>query len=93
MPDNGELLNVAELAVMMGLSAETVRWYSSQNPDRLPPRVQWSKKPLWDRRVVRMWLEVRSGMVAQLAIPEAAPVPVERPPRVVKAGRPRRADV
>lgn len=93
MPDNGELLTVAELAKLMGLSGNTVRIYSTQWPERLPPRVSWSSKPLWDRHVARLWLEVRSGMVATVE-PQRDPAPnVERPPRVVKAGRPRRADI
>jgi hypothetical protein len=90
MPHNGELLSVAELAVMLGLKPETVRWYSSQWPDRLPPRVQWSKKPMWDRVVVQAWMSARNGSETVAKPLQVAPPPVERPPRVVKVGRPRR---
>jgi hypothetical protein len=93
MSDNGELLDASELALLLGYGVETVKRYSTQWPDRLPPRISWSKKPMWARAVVNAWIAARNGSELLLPTPKVAAPPVERPPRVVRAGRPRRVDL
>lgn len=94
MSTNGELWTAKQVGAVMGLSAETVRWYSTQYPERVPPRIGWGSRVLWDSDVVTAWLEARRGSAKIIAAPLAkTPPPIERPPRVVKAGRPRRVDL
>jgi hypothetical protein len=87
------LLDKEALALLLGIKAETVRFYSTQYPGRVPPRVTWSKKPLWDRAVVARWLAERNGTKENppIVIEEVKPEPVERPRRVPRTGRPRNA--
>lgn len=90
---NNDLMNIVELADLLGVKPDTVRWYLSQTPERVPPRVVWSRKPLWSRAVVTAWIAARNGadeLARRLAPPPNA---LERPPRVAKRGRPRRAAV
>jgi hypothetical protein len=82
-----DMMDAAELAALIGLKTDSVRWYLSQRPERLPPRVKWSRKPLWSRAVVTAWLAARDGM-AELQAPRASPT-VERAPRASPRGRPR----
>jgi hypothetical protein len=81
--DAEALLTVADLGALLGLAPETVRWYSTQSPDRLPPRVTWSKRPLWMRVVVNAWIEEHSGMKQRLEVEKARP-------ELKRKGRPRR---
>jgi hypothetical protein len=85
-----EMMDLDELAVMLGLKRESVRWYLCQKPERLPPRVAWLRKPMFSRAVVTAWLAARDGMAelkARLA-PPSGPVSA---PAEVRRGRPRRA--
>jgi predicted DNA-binding transcriptional regulator AlpA len=81
MADLEPPLNSAQLAVLLGLAVETVRIYTYKKPDRLPPRVTWSTRPLWSRAVVAEWIEERNGRKDVI-------VKIDRPP--VKKGRPRK---
>jgi hypothetical protein len=81
--DAANLLTASDLGALLGLAPETVRWYSTQSPDRLPPRVTWSKRPLWLRSVVNAWIEERSGMKQRLEVEQARP-------ELKRKGRPRR---
>jgi hypothetical protein len=84
------LLDKDALALLLGMKPETVRYYSTQYPGRVPPRVTWSKKPLWDRAVVLRWIAERNGAADFPPIVAAPKVePVERPPRKPRVGRPR----
>lgn len=88
------LLDKVALAALLGIKPETVRFYSTQYPGRVPPRVKWSKKPLWDRAVVMRWLAERNGTAENPPIvltQEAKPEPIERPRRAPRIGRPRAA--
>lgn len=78
------LMDSDELAALLGLAATTVRWYSTQMPDRLPPRVKGFKKPVWSRKTVASWIESREEEKPQAK-------PLVRPKRVAQNGRPRRA--
>lgn len=84
---DADLLTYSDLAELMGLAPETVRWYSTQQPHRLPPRVKWGKKPLWKRSVVLAWIAKRDGSDTT---PPPKAVPLERAPRKTAVGRPRR---
>jgi hypothetical protein len=93
-----DLLTAAQLGVMLGLAPETVRWYSTQHPARLPPRVTWCKKPLWARKVVEAWIHDRDGSTATNDVLERSAYErrlkrnqdgIERPPRKPRTGRPR----
>lgn len=81
--DAESLLTAADLGVLLGLATETVRWYSTRKPLRLPPRVTWSTRPLWSRIVVTAWIEERSGMKERLEFEHARP-------ELKRRGRPRR---
>ena len=85
-----DMMDADELGRLLGLKRETVRWYLSQCPERLPPRVEWLRKPMFSRAVVEAWLAARDGM-AELKT-RFAPPSVERPPRAARkprVGRPR----
>lgn len=88
------LLDKEALAQLLGIKPETVRHYSTQFPGRVPPRVKWCKKPLWDRAVVMRWLAERNGGNDMPPIVPAAsthqPDPLELPRRVPRVGRPRK---
>lgn len=86
---NDELMGIDELARMLGIKPDTVRWYLSQTPERIPPRVKWSRKPLWSRAIVTAWIAARNG--ADELAKRFAPPPdaLERPKRVAQRGRPR----
>lgn len=77
----GEILDPAGLAAKLGLSAETVRQYSTKRPGSLPPRVTWSKRPRWDSDVVEGWLRERAGA-------KETPIPTGEPRN--RVGRPRK---
>lgn len=83
-----EMMSADELGQLLGLKRETVRWYLSQCPDRLPPRVGWLRKPMFSRAVVTAWIAARDGM-AELKT-RFAPPSIERAPRQARPGRPRR---
>lgn len=85
-----DVMDAKELAALIGLKPDSIRWYLSQRPERLPPRVAYSRKPLWSRAVVLQWLASRDGMQELQARLKPLDKPVERPPRVAKVGRPRR---
>lgn len=59
-----ELMDINELAALLGLKRESIRWYLCQKPERLPPRVSRviSRKPMFSRAVVAAWMANRDGM-------------------------------
>lgn len=82
-----EMMDMDELAAMIGLKTASVRWYLCHKPERLPPRVAFVRKPMFSRAVVAAWLAHRDGMAelqARIATPPSMPAEVRR-------GRPRRA--
>lgn len=84
-----DLMGIDELAHMLGIKPHTVRWYLSQTPERVPPRVTWSSKPQWSRAIVMAWIAARNGateLARRFAPPSDA---LERPKRVAQRGRPR----
>lgn len=95
--DDDALMGVVELSKLVGLAPATVRWYSSQMPERLPPRTKFSKKPLWSRKVVARWIERRDGTAEMEQQPpdveRSIARPVARPRRAAQKGRPRRASI
>lgn len=58
------LLTKNDLAKLLGFTESTVADYSTRHPDRLPPRVAWSKTPRWEPRVVAKWKHERDGSVS-----------------------------
>lgn len=77
----GTLLDPAGLAAKLGLSAETVRQYSTRRPASLPPRVGWMKRPRWDSDIVDAWMREKAGI-------KETPVPTGEPKK--RVGRPRK---
>jgi hypothetical protein len=88
---NDDLMTIDELARLLGLKPESVRWYLCQSPERVPPRVTWSRKPLWSRAIVSAWLAARNGADELAKRLKPASKALEQPPRVAKRGRPRQA--
>lgn len=56
------VVGVEELAVMLGLSPKTVRWYSSVKPELLPPKFNNGLRRLqWSVADVQRWVELKSN--------------------------------
>lgn len=73
-----------ELGRFLGYKKETIRAYSTQHPERLPPRIANIKRPRWLKSVAVKWAQDASHAVH--VEPEPSPEP-KRKPRV---GRPRK---
>ena len=78
------LLDVQDLAKILGRAVSSIRSDSSRCPHSLPPlvRIPGARRLLWRREDVEAWLE---EMVVQPALPPA--VPSRKRP-----GRPRKTD-
>lgn len=59
--DPPQYLGAQGLATLLGLSLHTVKKYASAQPDKLPPRVEWTTKQLWEARIAHEWLTKRDG--------------------------------
>ncbi|OJB40353.1 hypothetical protein BGV56_00735 [Burkholderia ubonensis] len=86
-PDNDEVWTPAQLGRFLGYKAETIRSYSTQHPDRLPPRIAGLKRPRWLRSVAMEWARDGSKRAHIDAVP---PPPPPREPRKPQIGRPRK---
>lgn len=95
-PTDG-LLTCEFLAKLLGFKLSTVKRYSTQWPNKLPPRVAWSSTPLYDPQVTARWMHERDGSLsldeqmrkAREAVEQKKRADaMERPPRN-KGGRPR----
>lgn len=88
-PADDEVWGPAELGRFLGYKKETIRSYSTQHPDRLPPRIAGLKRPRWLKSVAVKWARDAS-IVLPVERPEPglmqAPVQVRKP----RAGRPRK---
>jgi predicted transcriptional regulator len=87
------VMTVEEVARLMGIKPASVEWYLSQKPEMVPPRAEWTHRRLFERAVVKDWMKARSGANELKKRLASKPEPVEnfeRPPRVVRNGRPRR---
>ena len=57
-------MNVKELADALGISENSVKQYASQDPDKLPPRVNnGMRKLIWSVEAVQEWLREKSKRV------------------------------
>jgi hypothetical protein len=90
--ENDAVWGPAELGQFLGYETETVRTYSTQHADRLPPRIKGVKRPRWLRSVVIEWAKSNSVPVQGIVHGNVRPAPEEltaEPPKR-RGGRPRK---
>ncbi|MFG7180724.1 hypothetical protein ACGYQ5_14445 [Burkholderia pseudomallei] len=85
-PEDDEVWGPADLGRFLGYKTETIRSYSTQHPDRLPPRIKGLKRPRWLRSVAMKWARETSITLPTDVKPETS-ILAARKPRV---GRPRK---
>ena len=66
------LLDREALAKVLGLSPKTILRLSSQDPQRLPPRVRAMSVLRWDPAAVRAWLTEQSAPPRRVGRPRKA---------------------
>lgn len=88
--DGEAIWTPAQVAKVIGYATETVRHYSTQHPERLPPRIAGMAHPRWLRSVVLKWLKDRSRTVDKPEDVPTAPAAATQAPKASKRGRPRR---
>lgn len=84
-PEDDEVWGPAELGRFLGYKKETVRSYSTQHPERLPPRIAGLKRPKWLKSVAVKWAR-EASIVVPVPEPETLPANARKP----RVGRPRK---
>ena len=89
VPEDDAVWGPAELAQFLGYETETMRTYSTQHTDRVPPRIKGVKQPRWLRSVVIQWARDNSVPVQNpTPVLTTEKTPVE--PKRRRGGRPRK---